>query len=171
VNKITKALLMVVFSIVMLGAEAFPVRAGVSIYANNGNYYTEYGPSQYWWTTYNEGFCGRFGSCSPTYMRWTYGCSSLSNYALWDNVDNNWMYAYHDVFIPRVDATSQYAPYTVGYSGGSNYSFHLNQNAYYDAWVRGVQGSLYDLRHTHLHDVTYEGCATKVGFDEIKITI
>jgi hypothetical protein len=171
-SKVVKTLFGIIFSLMVLGAEASPVRAGVSIYANNGNYYTEYGPSQYWWTANNEGFCGRYGTCSPTYMRWTYGCSGqASNYGYWDNIDNNWMYAYHDVFIPRVNATSKFAPYTLGYGGGSSLTFRIDQSAYYDAWVRGVQEGIYDLRITTLSDATQEACAKKVGFDEIKITI
>lgn len=169
-NKITKALFGVAFSIAMLSAGASAAKADVSIYANNGDYYSEYGPSQYWHTTSNEGYCGHIGSCSPAYMKWTYGGDPMSNYAIWDNPDNNWMWADHDVFVPRVNATTVRAPYCIMWGGANEYNFTVDQNSYYDSWVRGAPAQ-YDLRSTDLSDVTYENFTRRVGFDEIKISI
>lgn len=142
--------------------------SGTYNYASSGSYYTEYGPSGYWHTTTSAGYCGHIsGSCSPNSMRWTYnnGCS-VSNQAKWDNIDSA-QNGIHYVFIPNVNATTTNAPYTMTYNGASSYSWSINQNAYYDAWV--PTGTKYDIRNTWLTDATCEGGSTKVGFDEIRI--
>lgn len=143
--------------------------SGIYIYANNGSYYAEYGPGAYWHTTSNEGYCGHMSSvCSPAYMKWTYGteCIGTVNEAQWDNIDSA-QNGVHKVFIPRVDATSRMAPYTLIYNGASRYAFTINQNAYSDVWV--TTGTFYDIRTTWLGDNPCESPTYKIGFDEIQI--
>lgn len=143
--------------------------SGTYNYASSGSYYFEYGPSQYWHTTINAGYCGNISpSCSPNSMRWTYtnGCS-VSNQVQWNNIDSA-QNGIHKVFIPAANATTGRAPYAISYNGGSTYSWTINQNAYYNAWVQ--TGTFYDIRNTWLTDATCEGNVfTKVGFDEIRI--
>jgi hypothetical protein len=137
-------------------------------YASSGSYYTEYGPGQYWHTTTNAGYCGHISSsCSPNSMRWTYsnGCS-VSNQALWDNVDSA-QYGTHKVFIPAVNATTRNAVYTITYDGASTYTYAIDQLNYTDTFV--TTNTLWDIRNTWLTDATCEGGTPKVGFDEIRI--
>lgn len=144
--------------------------SGTYNYASSGAYYYEYGPSQYWYTTANAGYCGHISStCSPNSMRWTCsnGCYS-SNYAQWDNI-NSPQNGIHKVFIPAVSATTRNAPYTINYNGANIYTFAIDQYVYSDAWI--TTGTLYDIRTTWLSDATCEGSGSKkVGFDEVRIT-
>jgi hypothetical protein len=149
---------------------------GVWIFANNGNNYSEYGPSNYWWTTYNEGYCGHLQTaswCVPRYMRYTYESKSIwtpSNYARWSHPGWDGGWGSHKVFIPRVNATTMHASYMIVYSGGSTYSFGINQLAYSDAWVPSTR--LYAIGATWLYDTPWGGTTPtgkKVGFDEIQI--
>lgn len=145
---------------------------GVWIFANNGGYYSEYGPSAYWWTTNNEGYCStRIASwCNPKYMKYTYESSSVSNYATWwhPGYDGGW--GTHKVFIPRVNATTRQSSYFISYSGGSSYSFSIDQLSYSDVWI--TTNTLYAIGSTTLYDTPW-GWGTpagkKVGFDEIQI--
>ena len=153
-----------------LGIAVLPAYAlsGTYNYASSGSYYSEYGPTSYWHTATNAGYCGHISSsCSPNSMRWTYsnGCS-VSNQAQWDNI-NSAQNGIHKVFIPGTNATTTNAPYTVTYNGASSYSWSINQNNYYDAWVQ--TGTFYDIRNTWLTDATCEGGSPKVGFDEVRI--
>jgi hypothetical protein len=146
--------------------------AGVYNFANNGNYYTEYGPSAYWWTTSNEGYCGHIGSCSPAYMKYTYESQNLSNYATWSHFGYESGFGTHYVFIPRINATTRQSFYQVMYSGGSSYSFSIDQLAYSDVFVRTGSTQFYAIGGTYLYDTPW-GWGTpagkKVGFDEIRI--
>ncbi len=173
-NKPFKTLFMLVVVAVTLlsGVSVALALSGTYVYANGGSYYTRYGPSGNWYTTSNEGFCGHISSdCSPNNMEYTYpSCPSSVNYAQWDNIDAA-QWATHDVFIPRVNATTGAAPYTLTYNGASAYHFTINQNAYYDQWVRTDPSDpwWYDIRNTWLDDSTCEGGSPKIGFDEIRI--
>jgi hypothetical protein len=144
--------------------------SGTYNYASSGSYYTEYGPTQYWHTATNAGYCGHISaSCSPNSMKWTYNSDDcfVSNSAYWDNIDsaNNGI---HKVFIPGVNATTASAPYGLTYNGASTYTWTINQNAYYDTWIQ--TGTFYDIRNTWLTDATCEGDdLKKVGFDEVRI--
>lgn len=146
--------------------------AGVYNFANNGNYYTEYGPSAYWWTTWNEGYCGHIGSCIPAYMKYTYESQNLSNYAVWSHFGYESGYGTHYVFIPRINATTRQSFYQVMYSGGSSYSFSIDQLAYSDVFVRTGSTQFYAMGGTYLYDTPW-GWGTpagkKVGFDEIRV--
>lgn len=151
-----------------VGAQA--ANAQVYIYANGGGYYTRYGPSQYWWTVNNEGYCYDSGSCNPKNMEYTWSGCSLSNYAKWDNIDyTSW--GVHDVYIPGTNATNTAAPYLLTYNGGSSYNFSINQSVYYDSWVRTDPSDpwWYWINNTWLDDNPCNG-TSKIGFDEIKIT-
>ncbi len=149
---------------------------GVWIFANNGNGYSQYGPSSYWWTTYNEGYCGHLqlaSWCVPRYMRYTYESKSIwtpSNYARWSHPGWDGGWGIHKVFIPRVNATTTHASYSIVYSGASTYNFGLSQLAYSDAWVQ--TSKLYAIGATWLYDTPWGGTTPtgkKVGFDEIEI--
>lgn len=149
--------------------------AGVYNFANNGSYYTEYGPSAYWWTTWYEGYCGHITSCpssAPSYMKYTYESQNVSNYALWSHFGYDSGYGTHYVFIPRINATTRQSDYQVVYSGGSTYSFSIDQLAYSDVFVRTGSTPLYAIGGTWLYDTPW-GWGTpagkKVGFDEIRI--
>lgn len=172
--KLLKTLLVVVAIVVMLlgVAKVAQALAGNYIYANGGGYYTRYGPSERWNTTNGEGFCGHISSsCSPNKMEYVLStCPSTVNYAKWDNIDAA-QWAIHYVFIPRVHATSQGAPYTLTYNGASSYHFTINQNAYYDQWVMTDPNDpwWYDIRNTWLDDSSCEQGQTQIGFDEIMI--
>jgi hypothetical protein len=158
------------FAVSLIGIRAAYALAGVYIYANNGSYYTQYGPSAYWYTKTNEGYCGHISSsCSPTYMKYTYtnGCT-VSNYAKWDNLDS-YQYGTEKIFIPRVNATTRRAPYLITYNSASSYTFTLNQYSYSDVWVSISR--LYDIRNTWLEDDTCESSTYRIGFDEVQITI
>ena len=143
--------------------------SGTYNYASSGSYYYEYGPSQYWHTTTNAGYCGHISTvCSPNSMRWTYSNgSTVSNEAIWDNIDSA-QNGVHKVFIPGSDATTARAPYMIGYNTASEYSWTINQNAYYDTWIQ--TGTFYSINSTWLSDATYETAGSKkVGFDEVRI--
>lgn len=146
--------------------------AGVYNFANNGNYYTQYGPSAYWWTTLNEGYCGHIGSCVPAYMKYTYESQNLSNYALWSHFGYDSGYGTHYVFIPRINATTRQSFYQVVYNGGSTYSFSIDQLSYSDVFVQTSSTRFYAMGGTWLYDTPW-GWGTpagkKVGFDEIRI--
>jgi hypothetical protein len=80
-KKLSKVLVgfLAVVGLFTVGASA--VHAQVYVFANNGAYYTAYGPSQYWYNVNNEGYCGNGGgSCSPNNMKYTYSGCSLTNY-------------------------------------------------------------------------------------------
>lgn len=148
-------------------ASAALALSGVYIYTNNGAYYTAYGPSSYWLTTANQGYCGKYGSCSPAYMSYTWsGCGSSTNYALWDNVDSaqngTWK-----VFVPSVNAGTSRAHYTITYNGASQDNRYLNQGAYSDQWIDSH--TLYNVSNTWLDDNTCESPIQKIGFDEVQI--
>lgn len=150
------------------GVKSAHALAGTYNYASSGSYYTEYGPSGYWHTTTDAGYCGHIsGTCSPNSMRWTYnnGCF-VSNQAKWDNVDSA-QNGTEKAFVPGINATTARAPYTMTYNGASTHTFTINQNAYYDTWI--LAGTFYDIRNTWLSDATCEGSSTKIGFDEIRI--
>lgn len=156
--------------VILFGASGIAYAlSGTYNYASSGSYYYEYGPTQYWHTTTNAGYCGHISSsCSPNSMRWTYnnGCFP-SNYAKWDNIDSA-QNGIHKVFIPGVNATTNGAPYTLTYNVANTYTFSINQNAYYDVWIQ--TGTFYDIRNTWLDDNTCESDLTKkVGFDEVRI--
>lgn len=144
--------------------------SGYYVYANDGSYFTAYGPSGYWYFTNNVGHCGSpsFSSCSPYNMRWTYTNGTFSsNYAKWDNIDSA-QNSSITVYIPNVNATTTRAPYTVTYNGASGYSFNINQNIYYNQWVSVT--TLYDIRNIWLDDNSGETPgSTKVGFDEVRL--
>ncbi|MBF6613398.1 MAG: hypothetical protein IVW55_09760 [Chloroflexi bacterium] len=144
--------------------------SGYYRYANDGSYFTAYGPSSYWHITNNVGWCGSSNdsSCSPYNMRWTYTNGTYTaNYAKWDNIDSA-QYATLSVYIPNVNATTTNAPYLATYNGASSYSFYINQNIYYNQWITGPY--LYDIRNVYLDDNTGESPgSTKVGFDEVRL--
>ncbi|HRZ95511.1 MAG TPA: hypothetical protein P5262_03010 [Candidatus Moranbacteria bacterium] len=170
--KTRRAMLFSMIAMVALlagGVKSALALSGTYNFASSGNYYTSYGPSEYWHTTTNAGYCGHIsGSCSPNSMRWTYtnGCFP-SNQAKWDN-PNSAQDGAHRVFIPSVNATTTNAPYTITYDGASSSVWYINQNAYYDTWI--WTGDYYDIRNTWLSDATCEGGSPKIGFDEVRIT-
>lgn len=144
--------------------------AGVYNFSNNGNYYTEYGPAAYWWTVWNEGFCGRYGSCPPPYMKYTYESSNLSNYARWQHFGYESGAGTHYVFIPRINATTRQASYQIVYNGGSTYSFSIDQLAWSDVFVKTSSTPFYAMGATWLYDTTWGTPAgKKIGFDEVRI--
>ena len=145
-------------------------QGGVYIFANNGSYYTQYGPSNWWWTTNEEGYCStRIASwCNPKYMRYTYESQNVSNYARWTSPYSGW--GTHKVFIPRVNATTRWASYDINYNGGSDQNFTLDQLIYSDVWVPTY--TLYNIGSTWLYDTMWgfqSPTGKKVGFDEIQI--
>lgn len=150
--------------------------AQVFIYANNGSSYTRWGPTAYWYQTNNEGYCGHITTASPCtnsslyHLQWTYSGSSLSNYAMWDNYDMDQSYASHQAFIPRVNGTTRRAPYSISYNGVSSYSFNIDQWSWSDQWITGASGTWLGINNTLLTDVTNEGAAYQIAFDEIKIS-
>lgn len=136
------------------------------IYSNNGNYYTEHGPSQYWYQVNNEGYCGHIVNwCSPNWMKYTWAGSTLSNWAQWNNIDvaqNGSL----SVFVPRVYATTRRAPYYVRANSQTYGPYLVDQFVYYDTFVPVVQ--LYNIQYVELHDDTGE-TNKQIGFDEIEI--
>lgn len=167
-NKIF-SLLLLLFAVVGVGLGAVKsAQAQVYIYANDGSYYTRYGPSAYWWKTTGQGYCGNYGTCSPNNMEYTYSNScTLSNHVKWDNVDY-YLNGVHKVFIPGVNATSRRAPYSLVYDAASRYSWNIDQYVYYNVWIQ--TGTFYDIRNTRLSDSSCEAVGSKkIGFDEIYI--
>lgn len=169
---ITVAALVVGVLVLLNGTTTAQALSGTYIYASSGGYYYPYGPTAYWHTVTGAGFCGNISSsCSPNSMVYTNpSCPSSVNYAKWDNIDSA-QWATHAVFIPRVHATSGAAPYLLTYNGASSFSFTINQNAYYDAWVQTDPSdpNFYDIRNTWLDDHTCEPSSIQIGFDEIRI--
>ncbi|RJR14685.1 hypothetical protein C4579_04690 [Candidatus Microgenomates bacterium] len=169
-KKLSKMLFGLLVGVFMMTTGAQAAHAAVSIYANDGGYYTAYGPGQYWYQVNNEGYCYDSGSCSPTTMKYTYSGCSLSNYAKWDNGvgPNGW--ATHDTYIPGTNAVNTAAPYLLSYNTASQYHFSINQNSYYDAWVRTDPSDpwWYKIGNVWLDDNPCNG-TSKIGFDEMKI--
>jgi hypothetical protein len=64
-----------------------PTVSGDIVYSNGGNYWHQYGPSQYWYYVSGQGWCGKYSTCTPAYMQYTWAGNTLSNYAKWDNID------------------------------------------------------------------------------------
>lgn len=142
-----------------------PTVTGTIVYSNGGNYWHQYGPSQYWWYVYGQGWCGKYSTCTPGYMQWTWAGSTKSNYARWDNID----YAQTgtlDAFVPIVNATSTRAPYYVHANGTTYGPYLLNQFNYNDQWIYIV--ALYNIQWVELDDNTGE-TNKQIGFDEIYI--
>ncbi|MCB9813762.1 MAG: hypothetical protein H6772_05185 [Pseudomonadales bacterium] len=166
-----KTLLGLVVGVFMLATGASAAHAQVYIYANNGSYYDEYGPGAYWYQVNNEGYCYDSGSCSPTYMKYTWSGCSLSNYARWRNDAGSVNWATHDTYIPGTNATNGAAPYTLTYNTASQYHFSINQNAYYDSWVRTDPSDpwWYGIVNIWLDDNPCNG-TSKIGFDEMKVS-
>jgi hypothetical protein len=146
--------------------------AGVYIYANNGNNYVEYGPSRYWWTSNNEGYCStRFATwCNPKYMKYTYESWVSTNRAVWYHLAYEGGVGTHKIFIPRVNGTTRWASYTITYDGGSSASFALDQLLYSDVWV--PTRTLYAIANTWLSDTPFayqSPSGKKIAFDEIQV--
>lgn len=161
--------LLMALTVFSTGAQA--AHAAVSIYAQDGAYYTAYGPSQYWYSVSNEGYCYDSGTCSPTTMKYTWsGCGDPVNYAVWYNGAGPSGWATHDAYIPGTNATNPGAPYLLGYNSGSQYHFTINQNSYYDAWVRTDPSDpwWYNIGNVWLDDNPCNG-TSKIGFDEQKV--
>jgi hypothetical protein len=153
--------------------EEGPVKAMVSnIYASNGGYYTAYGPSQYWWTAYSEGYCGHITSaCSPSSMQWTYENSTRSNYVIWNVIDVSYAPTVQ-AFIPRVNATAVSAHYTFQrFPDSPARDSYINQAWYSDVWVNITPGDLTSLTTVMLEDRPggTVNLSRKVGFDEIQV--
>jgi hypothetical protein len=147
--------------------------SATSIYANGGSYFEAQGPNYYWRYDWNEGYCGKYGSwCSPRHFQWTWnnrGGMSPVNSARWKAVPVNY-YSRAYAFIPRRNATTRNAPYTVSYGYVSTRTSYVNQMAYYDQWVPLAWGeSLYRISGVELNDLTFEPRWTRIAFDEIKI--
>ena len=164
-----KCLVTITFVIIglLFGIKDAYALSGVYIYANNGSYYTAYGPAANWGTINSQGYCGKYGSCSPAYMSYTWsGCGSPVNYALWDNI-NSAQNGVWNSFVPSTHAGTTAAPYTLTYNGGSSHSFSINQAAYSDQWVGNL--NYFDINNTWLDDNTCPYPIATIGFDEIEI--
>lgn len=169
--KIKNALFGLLMALFVFTTGAQVAHAAVSIYSNNGSYYTAYGPGQYWYNVDNEGYCGNGGgSCSPNNMKYTFSGCSLSNYAVWTNGSGPNGWATHDTYIPGTNAINGGAPYLLGYNSGSQYHFSINQNAYYDTFVRTDPADpwWYNIGNIWLDDNPCNG-TSKIGFDEMKV--
>ncbi|MBI4458306.1 hypothetical protein HY633_05065 [Candidatus Uhrbacteria bacterium] len=146
--------------------------AETSVYANGGAYFTASGPSAYWRYDSGQGYCGQFGTwCSPANSQWTWSTSTYGgvNNAVWNVIPID-RYSRAYAFIPRRNATTRGAKYTVAYNWVSRRSSEIDQMRYYDQWVPLAFGD--QLRRIHsvdLTDSTFEATATRVNFDEIKI--
>ena len=153
---------------------AVPLPAGATtILANDGAYFSASGNNAYWKFDFNEGYCGKYAAwCQPKHFRWTYTTSGFggSNQARWTNPYPTDYPSRVYAFIPRRNATSGLAPYTIIYQSLSRQSATVNQMAYYDAWAPlGWGGSYRMVNAVDLKDNTSETPAGRIAFDEIKI--
>lgn len=145
--------------------------SGVYVFANDGRYFVPYGPEKWWWLKSNEGYCGNLALwCWPGYMRYTYESDNrpASNGARWDNPDY-WQTGTVRIFIPRVNATTEWANYYVNVLGGYN-NYRVNQLAYYNEWL--LLGNGYRISSIDLSDIPYgwqSAQGRKIGFDEVQI--
>jgi len=153
---------------------AWPGTAGATeIYANGGRYFSAYGPGQYWHYDWGEGYCGKYGAwCSPRHFQWTYN-NPYGNYpvnhARW-SIQPVGYYSQAYAFIPRRNATTRNAPYTVSYGYVSTNTSYVDQYVYYDQWVPLAWGQrLYRISSVALNDLTFESGWRRIAFDEIKI--
>ncbi|MBI3340539.1 MAG: hypothetical protein HY022_10465 [Chloroflexi bacterium] len=142
-----------------------PTITGDIVYSNGGNYWRQYGPSQYWYYVNGQGWCGKYSTCTPAYMQYTWAGSTKSNYARWDNIDYA-QYATLKAFIPIVNSTSTRAPYYVRANGTTYGPYLLNQFNYNDQWVPIV--TLNNIQWVELDDNTGE-TNKQIGFDEIDL--
>ena len=155
----------------LLGADPNTVTtslAGVYVYANGGNYYTRYGPSQWWSTAWNQGFCYLAGWCNPKNMEYTWSKRTLpaDNYARWKPIytkqDGN-LFA----FVPCIHAGTRAAKYNITYASGSYQGIERNQAPVCNDWL--FIGRYYSIEEVVLTDVTTDDPIAEVGFDELKI--
>lgn len=151
---------------------AAPAAAGTLVYANGGRYFAASGPTAYWHYDYGEGYCGRWaGWCSPKHSQWTYGTRAFGgvNNATWSPIiEDKFSRAF--AFIPRRNATTRGAVYTVAYWYNYRSTSEVDQMSYYDQWVPLAYGDLLrQISSVSLTDATFEAGTTKVAFDEIKI--
>lgn len=169
------SLLQKVAGLMTAAALLLPTAAGATmVFSNGGNYFTDYGPERYWFYDWNEGYCGKFGKwCGPNHFQWTYenfGSFSPMNYARWNVIPVAYpSHAY--AFIPRRNATTRNAEYTVHYAGVSRAMSYVDQLAYYDQWASLAYGDpLYMISSVELTDNTFFGHGWgRIAFDEIKI--
>jgi len=172
--KTKQAILGALLGLLILGAAAAPVSAGVYVYASDGRYFRAEGPAQYWHYDYNEGYCGKFGKwCSPASFRWTYSMDPLhsTNYAVWKIEPAQQYFSRAYAFIPCKDATAL-AFYGIGYAGASVYKSRINQLSFCNQWVQLNSGALYLIGSVDLSDNNEWFGASgryRVAFDEIKI--
>jgi hypothetical protein len=161
-------------AVVALLMLATPAAAGATtILANGGRYFQQTGNAYNWWFDWNEGYCGRFAAwCSPKQFQWKFTTSVFGgeNKARWTNPYPTEFPSRVFAFIPRKDATSRAAPYTIVYQSLSRATAAVNQLAYYDAWVPLGWGDAYrSVNAIDLIDSTFESPRAKIAFDEIKI--
>jgi hypothetical protein len=151
-----------------------PAQAGATtILANGGSYFAAQGPTSSWWYDSGEGYCGKYGPwCSPRHSQWTYTTRTFGgvNKARWTNPYPTSFPSKVYAFVPRRNATSGLAPYTIVYNGLSRRTASVNQMAYYDAWAPLGWGENFSLVSAiDLTDSTFETPTGKIAFDEIKI--
>jgi len=153
---------------------ATPAAAGATtILANGGSYFQQSGNAFNWWFDWGEGYCGKYGPwCRPNNFQWKYTTSVFGgeNKARWTNPYPTEYPSRVFAFIPRRNATSRAAPYTVVYQYLSRDTATVDQMVYYDAWAPLGKGTSYrTVNAVDLIDSTFETPRGKIAFDEIKI--
>lgn len=147
--------------------------AGTYVMANGGAYFTAYGPSAYWHYDWGQGYCGKiWTTCTaPKMAQWTYVYRNFgaTNYASWTNPAPVYYPEFASAFIPSRNATAT-IDYSIKYDNVSYATRTVNQNAYYDQWVRLNAAGLVSIQRVDLTDQSFWGTASdKASFDEIKI--
>lgn len=166
-------------SLMALAAGVLPANAaviGVQVMASDGLYFSVSGPTQYWHTA-TGGYCGNLASwCRPATYRWTYDHNTTYgsvNNGRWSIPTIQMVYSRAYAFIPRRNATTRTAFYTISYANISSTERSVDQLAYYDQWAPLTPyESLYRIAGIWLTDGQFGfGLNTldKVAFDEIKI--
>lgn len=151
-----------------------PVKAGATtILANGGSYFTTSGPEINWQFDWGQGYCGKYASwCVPKQFQWKTTTSVFGgdNRARWTNPSPTDFPSRVYAFIPRRNATSTTAPYTIVFQSASRRTAQVNQMAYYDSWAPLGWGDSYRMVNAiDLVDNTFESPPGQIAFDEIKI--
>jgi hypothetical protein len=147
--------------------------AGTVVMANGGAYFTQYGPSQYWYKDWGQGYCGKiWTTCpAPKMAQWTYVYRNFGamNHGSWTNPAPVQYPEFASAFVPARNATAM-VEYTVVFDRYQRDAGYVNQNAYYDQWARLNSTGRVNVLRVDLTDQTFYGSASdKVSFDEIKI--
>lgn len=132
------------------------------IYANGGSRWSVTGPSVN--TQNNAGYCFLYPAdwCTPTNFYYKSGVSSYPTSGMWLPNSNSNVQA--SAFIPSTHATG--APlYYVYITGYNTQSWSINQNLYYNTWVKITQeGTVANINEIKM--MNYVGSQYEVAWDE-----